>query len=56
MEKLEIGPNDLFPINKTLIYARLSGYGQDGPFADQAGHDINYLSLSGKISYLFISE
>ena len=47
MEKLKVGPNDLMSLNKKLIYARLTGYGQDGPFSDRAGHDINYLSLSG---------
>ncbi|XP_033229444.1 alpha-methylacyl-CoA racemase [Belonocnema kinseyi] len=50
MEKLNLGPKDLMPHNKKLIYARLTGYGQDGPFADRAGHDINYLSLSGLLS------
>lgn len=50
MEKLKLGPNDLMPENKKLIYARLTGYGQEGPFADRAGHDINYLSLSGLLS------
>jgi alpha-methylacyl-CoA racemase len=47
MEKLKIGPKDLMATNKKLIYARLTGYGQDGPYADMAGHDINYLGLSG---------
>lgn len=51
MEKLKIGPNDLMSFNKKLIYARLTGYGQNGPFADCAGHDINYLSLSGKVLF-----
>lgn len=35
--------------NKKLIYARLTGYGQDGSYTDMAGHDINYLGLSGNI-------
>lgn len=48
MEKLNLGPQDLMKVNKRLIYARLSGYGHEGPYADMAGHDINYLSLSGK--------
>ncbi|XP_043467801.1 alpha-methylacyl-CoA racemase [Leptopilina heterotoma] len=50
MEKLKIGPEDLMKTNKKLIYARLTGYGQYGSFADCAGHDINYLSLSGLLS------
>ncbi|KAK4314262.1 hypothetical protein Pmani_014416 [Petrolisthes manimaculis] len=47
MEKMGLGPNILTKDNPRLIYARLTGYGQDGPFADMAGHDINYLSLTG---------
>jgi len=34
--------------NPRLIYARLTGYGQDGPLSKKAGHDINYLAISGK--------
>ncbi|XP_011634761.1 alpha-methylacyl-CoA racemase [Pogonomyrmex barbatus] len=52
MEKLKIGPNDLMATNKKLIYARLTGYGQDGSYANMAGHDINYLGLSGVLSLL----
>lgn len=50
MEKLGLGPEILTKDNQRLIYARLSGYGQDGPFAKKAGHDINYLSISGLLS------
>lgn len=50
MEKLGLGPDVLLNDNKGLIYARLSGYGQDGPLAMKAGHDINYLSISGLLS------
>ncbi|XP_014487934.1 PREDICTED: alpha-methylacyl-CoA racemase [Dinoponera quadriceps] len=50
MEKLNIGPKDLMKINKKLIYARLTGYGQTGSYAKMAGHDINYLGLSGLLS------
>lgn len=49
MEKLKIGPNELMVTNKKLIYARLTGYGQNGSFANMAGHDINYLGLSGNM-------
>ncbi|XP_078044707.1 alpha-methylacyl-CoA racemase [Augochlora pura] len=52
MEKLKLGPQDLMKINKRLIYARLTGFGQKGPYADMAGHDINYLGLSGLLSLL----
>ncbi|KAL6442306.1 hypothetical protein ACFW04_002515 [Cataglyphis niger] len=50
MERLKIGPNELMATNKKLIYARLTGYGQDGSYADMTSHDINYLSLSGLLS------
>ena len=50
MEKLGLGPSVLLNENKRLIYTRLSGYGQDGPLAKKAGHDINYLSISGLLS------
>ncbi|CAF3425552.1 unnamed protein product [Rotaria socialis] len=50
MEKLGLGPHVLLNENKRLIYARLSGYGQDGPLSMKAGHDINYLSISGLLS------
>ena len=48
MEKLNLGPDELLKNNPRLIYARLTGYGQDGPMAERAGHDINYLAISGK--------
>lgn len=47
MEKLKLGPEVLLADNPKLIYARLSGYGQSGPLSKVAGHDINYLSLTG---------
>lgn len=50
MEKLGLGPAELLRDNPRLIYARLTGYGQSGPYATAAGHDINYLALSGKNS------
>jgi alpha-methylacyl-CoA racemase len=47
MEKLGLGPDVLMKENKKLIYARLTGYGQTGPLAMKAGHDINYAAISG---------
>lgn len=47
MEKLQLGPEILQKENPKLIYARLSGFGQSGRFSRVAGHDINYLALSG---------
>jgi len=52
MEKLSLGPNQLMQTNQKLIYARLTGYGQSGPLAQKAGHDINYLAISGILSKL----
>ena len=46
-ERLGLGPQDCAAVNERLIYARMTGWGQDGPRAQQAGHDINYISLNG---------
>ncbi|MCG6878952.1 MAG: CoA transferase [Deltaproteobacteria bacterium] len=50
MEALGIGPEDALMLNPELIYARLTGWGQTGNFASMAGHDINYIALSGALS------
>jgi alpha-methylacyl-CoA racemase len=47
MERLGCGPEDVQPLNPGLIYARMTGWGQTGPRAPRAGHDINYLALTG---------
>ena len=49
MERLGLGPDALMAANPALIYARMTGWGQGGPRAQQAGHDINYLSLTGAL-------
>jgi alpha-methylacyl-CoA racemase len=49
-ERLGIGPEVCSARNPTLIYARITGWGQSGPLAACAGHDINYLALSGALS------
>ncbi|MGV0790166.1 CaiB/BaiF CoA transferase family protein [Mycolicibacterium sp. XJ1819] len=46
-ERLGLGPSDCGDVNPGLIYARMTGWGQTGPRAQQAGHDINYISLNG---------
>lgn len=51
-ERLGIGPDDCAGVNPRLIYARITGWGQDGPLARTAGHDINYLSRTGALSAL----
>ena len=48
-ERLGVGPGDLLPINPRLVYGRMTGWGQDGPLAQRAGHDINYIALSGAL-------
>jgi alpha-methylacyl-CoA racemase len=51
MDRLGIGYEVLRSVNPRLIYCSLTGYGQTGPYRDRAGHDINYLALSGILSY-----
>lgn len=51
-ERLGIGPDDCAAVNPRLIFARVTGWGQDGPLASTAGHDINYLSQTGALSAL----
>ncbi|MFV0495591.1 CaiB/BaiF CoA transferase family protein [Mycobacterium sp.] len=46
-ERLGLGPDDCAKVNDRLIYARMTGWGQTGPRSQQAGHDINYISLNG---------
>ncbi|HWI33454.1 MAG TPA: CaiB/BaiF CoA-transferase family protein, partial [Lapillicoccus sp.] len=48
-ERLGIGPAACHALNERLVYARLSGFGQDGPWARVAGHDINYIGLTGAL-------
>jgi alpha-methylacyl-CoA racemase len=50
MEKLGLGPDVCLARNDALIYGRITGWGQDGPLASTAGHDINYLGLTGSLA------
>lgn len=50
MEKLGLGPDQVLAINPKIIYARMTGWGQTGDFSAMAGHDINYIGLSGALS------
>lgn len=52
MERLGLGPDALLAINPKLVYGRITGWGQDGPWANLAGHDINYVALSGTLHAL----
>lgn len=48
-ERLGIGPDACLELNPRLIYGRMTGWGQEGPLAQEAGHDINYVSLTGAL-------
>lgn len=48
-ERLGIGPDDLLAVNPRLIYGRMTGWGQEGPLAARAGHDINYIAIAGAL-------
>lgn len=48
-EKLGLGPADCHARNPALVYGRMTGFGQDGPLAAAAGHDLNYIALSGAL-------
>jgi alpha-methylacyl-CoA racemase len=52
MEKLGVGPEVALARNPRLIYARLTGWGQEGPYAGMAGHDIDYIAMSGVLHLL----
>ena len=50
MERLGRGPDICLEINPTLVYGRMTGWGQEGPYSQMAGHDINYISLAGVLA------
>ena len=49
MERLGLGPEDCFAHNPRVVYGRVTGWGQDGPLAHAAGHDLNYIALVGAL-------
>lgn len=49
VERLGIGPEDVWKRNPRLVYGRMTGYGQSGPLSHKAGHDINYIAISGAL-------
>ena len=51
-ERLGIGPSACLALNPRLVYARITGWGQDGPYASTPGHDINYVALAGALDPL----
>ena len=50
MERLGLGPDVVLKTNPKLVYGRMTGWGQDGPLAPRAGHDINYIALAGVLN------
>ncbi|UIP06869.1 CoA transferase [Erythrobacter sp. SDW2] len=51
MERLGLGPEELLKDNPKLVYGRMTGWGQTGPYAPWAGHDINYIALAGALAH-----
>ena len=50
MEKLGLGPESCLALNPRLVYGRMTGFGQSGPLAQSAGHDLNYIALTGVLN------
>jgi alpha-methylacyl-CoA racemase len=51
MERLGVGPDECLARNPALVFGRMTGWGQDGPYAQAAGHDINYIALAGALAH-----
>src|SRR5215470_13070252 len=56
MERLGLGPDVVLARNPKLVYGRMTGWGQEGPLANAAGHDINYISLTGALAAIGTKE
>src|SRR3954468_17016958 len=52
MERLGLGPEDCHGLNPRLVYGRITGWGQTGPYSTTAGHDINYVALAGVLAHV----
>ena len=52
MERLGIGPDACMARNPKLVFGRMTGWGQEGPYAQAAGHDINYIALAGSLAHI----
>ncbi len=55
-ERLGLGPEDCHARNPALVYGRMTGWGQDGPLAARAGHDINYIAITGALDAIGTKE
>ncbi|WP_280641169.1 CoA transferase, partial [Streptomyces afghaniensis] len=51
-ERLGVGPEPCHARNRALVYGRMTGWGQDGPLADRAGHDIAYIAPTGTLGMI----
>ena len=51
LERLDLSPDMLLARNPKLVFGRMTGWGQEGPYAASAGHDINYISLAGALAH-----
>jgi len=51
MERLGVGPSECLARNPRLVFGRMTGWGQEGPYANAAGHDINYIALAGALAH-----
>ena len=49
MERIGLGPDECLAANPRLVYGRVTGFGQTGPLASAAGHDLNYIALAGAL-------
>jgi alpha-methylacyl-CoA racemase len=56
MERLGLGPDACLSLNPRLVYGRMTGWGQDGPIAKAAGHDLNYIALTGALAAIGTKE
>jgi alpha-methylacyl-CoA racemase len=56
MERLGLGPEVCLARNEALVYGRMTGWGQDGPLAGAAGHDINYIALTGALNAIGVED
>src|SRR5215207_6196703 len=52
MERLGLGPDAVLARNPKLVYGRMTGWGQEGPYSAWAGHDINYIALAGSLAHI----
>ena len=52
MERLGLGPVDVAQRNPRCVYGRVTGWGQDGPLAERAGHDLNYIAVAGVLAHI----